>query len=145
LDLHSLSQRYDAQRHFWAREIALLLSKRSYRTMMRVLRQLVACGREANFRDVANFLPSQKGTQHSLETYADRVLKELTTHGLLKRTKRQQTYWYLPTELGELVLDYLPAEKEALLPSPSNNGPTTDAVSSVPDLIEAVVLAPEEA
>jgi len=124
LDLHSAAQRYEEQRRFWAREMALLLSQKPYRSRLTLLRHLVARHEPMTAQDMADYLPSQKASKRNLASFASGLLKSLVEAGLVRRTRHQYTYWYQQTELADLVLAYLPLDEPVPRrpPTASSNG-----------------------
>jgi hypothetical protein len=124
LDLHTAAKRYEEQRRFWAREIADVLHQKTYRSRLSLLQRLVALGEPMTALGLSDCLPSQKGTRHNLASFASGLLKDLVEVGLVTRTRSQYSYWYVPTELADLVLAYLPLDEPVPLrpPPSSSNG-----------------------
>jgi hypothetical protein len=108
LDLRTAAKRYEEMRRFWAKEIALKLAQGFYRTQVHILRELEARGCPRRTEDVFAALPSSYGSQHSRATSGHALLRRLRQTALVTRAKRQGTYWYALSELGALVLLYLP-------------------------------------
>lgn len=65
-----------------------------------------------NAKSVMSSLRSRGGTQKTHQSYASNVLKKLMGEGLVKRRRSRRNLWYELTELGGLVLMYLPMEHE---------------------------------
>lgn len=89
-----------------------MLHQKPYRSRLSLLRRLVALGEPMTALGLSDVLPSQRATKHNLASFASGLLKDFVKAGLVTRARRQYSYWYLPTELGVLILDYLPAEED---------------------------------
>lgn len=131
MDLPTAAKRYEQGRQFWAREIAEILTKKTHRQLRHILRDLAALGQATSAVGLADHLSSPRGgTRHSQETIAQRIMKDLMEAGLLTRWRESRAYRYALTELGALVLEYLPDE-------PTDGGRrTTKAVAQPPAFTE---------
>jgi hypothetical protein len=118
LDLQTAARRYEEMRRFWAREIALTLMQRGARSQIAALRALAANGGHARGR--ALFTPSN-GTYanaHAWDTSATQMCRALFRSGLLTRQRHSlgehsRPFFYTLTELGRLVLNYIPDDYAA--------------------------------
>lgn len=109
MDLHSAAKRYEEHRRFWAREIALTLTHGSFRNQRAILQALAVHGQPMQAKHVNAALLSSSTNTHSRETLLANVIKRLREAGLVTRSKRKERiYSYTLTELGHLVLLYLP-------------------------------------
>jgi hypothetical protein len=109
LDLHLAAKRYEEMRNFWAREIALTLARGYYKTQVALLRKLADHGQPMRADRARAALPTPYANEHSRETAGTGFLLNLLRSGLVTRVKMERAYWYTITELGALVLMYLPA------------------------------------
>ena len=116
MDIHTAAQRYEDGRHFWAREIALSLKLPIYKSRVTILRQLSANGTAMTARACLASMPAPKTSKKSQETALQHLLVQLTRDGVIKRTRisrqNSRSYWYTLTELGALVLTYIPKDHE---------------------------------
>jgi hypothetical protein len=112
LDLHTAVERYEQVRHFWAREITIILGRGWSGSLVALLRVLSLHDSPMSANRLLDALPSAYRTQHSRDTTGSNHLLQLFRSGLITRTRRGHTYWYVLTELGALVLMYTPEHQE---------------------------------
>jgi len=118
LDIRQAVRHYEERRRFWAREIALILKSDVYRSKVAVLRavSVSASQRVIDSYTVCNIVPrSERLNENAHYKHIAMLLKALHDDGLVARVKRDKAFFYHMSELGTLVLEYLPAE-------PSRNG-----------------------
>ena len=112
MDLQTAAKRYEEMRHFWAREIAIKLSTGHYRNQVALLRHLAAHEKDLPSDRLFTFLSQGYSNQHSRDTSGFNMLKNLRKAGMITRgQRRNHTYWYRLTELGGLVLMYIPPDQ----------------------------------
>lgn len=110
MDLHTATTRYEEQRQFWAREIAGMLGRASFRARRLLLRMLAQAPAPMDADAMGQAIMTHNPNPDTRRTLANALLLECTKLGLVRRRRQQHAYWYTLSELGALVLEYLPPE-----------------------------------